>query len=184
MKEFELKAEHIKVMSELNFKTTISLIGGDRYIPTVDRKRPFGNSGITSNVLEILGRNCDDETGEYKAEDVDMAERLIIELPVALEIVMRNKTFEPGTYEVNEYSAYYNYMHIRNYKLLEKPLREIEKTIVFTDVDAEHMEKVHEVCMNVSGDDPWKVIDDLKWFTPTEFLEKVIKVFEKYKPEE
>lgn len=184
MKTFELKTEHIKMMSELNFKTTISLIGGDRYIPAVDRKRPFGNSGITSNVLEILGCECDDETGEYKADDVDMAEMLIIELPVAIEIVMHNKTFKPGMYEVNEYSAYYNYMHIRNYKLLEKPLIEAEKTTVFTDVDAEYMEKVHEVCMNVSGDDPWKVIDDLKWFAQTEFLEKVIAVFEKYKPEE
>ena len=46
------------------------------------------------------------------------------------------------------------------------------------------MERLHEVCMNVSGDNPWKVIDDLKWFARTDFLADAIAVFEKHRDEQ
>ena len=38
--------------------------------------------------------------------------------------------------------------------------------------------------MNVSGDNPWKVIDDLKWFAQTDFLADAIVVFEKHRDEQ
>lgn len=183
MRKFELKKEHIDLMSNLNFKTVVNTVYDDIYAPAIDRKRPFGNSGTTSSALEILGYSCDEE-GEYNEKDIDIAETLLVELPVALEIVMRNKTFKPGIYEVDEYSAYFNYTHVRNYKILRKPLEEIEDTCVITTDDAESMERMHEVCLNVSGDDPYKVIEDLKWFNQTRFLEEAILIFEKYKPKE
>jgi hypothetical protein len=106
---------------------------------------------------------------------------LIIELPVALQIVMQNHTFEPGEYEVGEYSsAYFNYVHIRNYHALKSPIAEIEEKYK----DCDQMERLHEVCMNVSGDNPWKVIDDLKWFARTDFLADAIAVFEKHRDEQ
>ena len=106
---------------------------------------------------------------------------LIIELPVALQIVMQNHTFEPGEYEVGEYSsAYFNYVHIRNYHALKSPIAEIEEKYK----DCDQMERLHEVCMNVSGDNPWKVIDDLKWFAQTDFLADAIAVFEKHRDEQ
>lgn len=184
MAQFELKQEHIDLISNLNFKCEVNTVYGDKYIPAIDRKRPFGNSGATSNVMEIMGWYCNEETGEYRPEDVKKAKMLLIELPVALEIVTQNRTFTPGIYEVGEYSAYFNYKHILNYYALEEPLKEVEETAVKTTDDAESMEKLHEICINVHGEDPWKVIDTLKWFTPTEFLERVIPIFEKHKPEE
>lgn len=184
MAKFELKAEHIKLISNLNFKVSVNTFYGDKYIPAIDRKRPFGNSGATHNVMEILGWYCDDETGEYRQEDESKAEMLLIELPVALEIVTHQRTFTPGMYDVDMYSAYYNYKHILNYHALRKPLKEIEETVVETTDDAEQMEKLHAICMNVGGVDPWKVIDNLKWFSETGFLERAIPIFEKYKPKE
>lgn len=152
-----------------------------RYRPAIDVKRPFGNSGPTTNVCEIMGWHCDEESGEYAAEDIEKAEMLIIELPVALQIVMQNHTFEPGEYEVGEYSsAYFNYVHIRNYHALKSPIAEIEEKYK----DCDQMERLHEVCMNVSGDNPWKVIDDLKWFAQTDFLADAIVVFEKHRDEQ
>lgn len=98
-----------------------------------------------------------------------------------LQIVMQNHTFEPGEYEVGEYSsAYFNYVHIRNYHALKSPIAEIEKKYK----DCDQMERLHEVCMNVSGDNPWKVIDDLKWFAQTDFLADAIAVFEKHRDEQ
>jgi hypothetical protein len=128
-----------------------------------------------------MGWHCDEESGEYAAEDIEKAEMLIIELPVALQIVMQNHTFEPGEYEVGEYSsAYFNYVHIRNYHALKSPIAEIEEKYK----DCDQMERLHEVCMNVSGDNPWKVIDDLKWFAQTDFLADAIAVFEKHRDEQ
>lgn len=181
MPSFKLKPEHIKIMTDLNFRISILLDSKDRYRPAIDIKRPFGNSGPTTNVCEIMGWHCDEESGEYAAEDIEKAEMLIIELPVALQIVMQNHTFEPGEYEVGEYSsAYFNYVHIRNYHALKSPIAEIEEKYK----DCDQMERLHEVCMNVSGDNPWKVIDDLKWFAQTDFLADAIAVFEKHRDEQ
>lgn len=181
MPSFELKPEHIKIMTDLNFRISILIDSKDRYRPAIDVKRPFGNSGPTTNVCEIMGWHCDEESGEYAAEDIEKAEMLIIELPVALQIVMQNHTFEPGEYEVGEYSsAYFNYVHIRNYHALKSPIAEIEEKYK----DCDQMERLHEVCMNVSGDNPWKVIDDLKWFAQTDFLADAIAVFEKHRDEQ
>lgn len=155
MPSFKLKPEHIKIMTDLNFRISILIDSKDRYRPAIDVKRPFGNSGPTTNVCEIMGWHCDEESEEYAAEDIEKAEMLIIELPVALQIVMQNHTFEPGEYEVEE-----------KYK------------------DCDQMERLHEVCMNVSGDNPWKVIDDLKWFAKTDFLADAIAVFEKHRDEQ
>lgn len=181
MLSFKLKPEHIKIMTDLNFRISILIDSKDRYRPAIDVKRPFGNSGPTTNVCEIMGWHCDEESGEYAAEDIEKAEMLIIELPVALQIVMQNHTFEPGEYEVGEYSsAYFNYVHIRNYHALKSPIAEIEEKYK----DCDQMERLHEVCMNVSGDNPWKVIDDLKWFAQTDFLADTIVVFEKHRDEQ
>ena len=95
MPSLKLKPEHIKIMTDLNFRISILIDSKDRYRPAIDIKRPFGNSGPTTNVCEIMGWHCDEESGEYAAEDIEKAEMLIIELPVALQIVMQNHTFEP-----------------------------------------------------------------------------------------
>ena len=92
-----------------------------------------------------------------------------------------NAIMQTYTYEVGEYSsAYFNYVHIRNYHALKSPIAEIEEKYK----DCDQMERLHEVCMNVSGDNPWKVIDDLKWFAQTDFLADAIVVFEKHRDEQ
>lgn len=180
MAEFTLKEEHIELIANLNFKTCANTEYGDRFIPVIDRKRPFGNSGATNSVLEVLGCCCDGK-GKYKKDDINRAEMLLIELPVALEIIVRNKTFRPGIYEVDEYAAYFNYKHMTNYQALLKPLKEIEETVVRTDIDAEKMEQMHRLCMNISGDDPYKIIDDLHFFAQDSFLEKAVLILQKHK---
>ena len=70
MPSFKLKPEHIKIMTDLNFRISILIDSKDRYRPAIDVKRPFGNSGPTTNVCEIMGWHCDEESGEYAAEDM------------------------------------------------------------------------------------------------------------------
>lgn len=44
MPSFKLKPEHIKIMTDLNFRISILIDSKDRYRPAIDVKRPFGNS--------------------------------------------------------------------------------------------------------------------------------------------
>lgn len=175
MVKFRLKEEHIKLISELNFRTATIVDSADRYRPAIDLKRPFGNSGATTNVCEIMGWHSN-EDGEYAERDIKRAEMLLVELPVALEIVVRKQTFEPGEYEVCEYGAYFNYKHMKNYHILKVALDEIEKQYNGSD----QMDNLHNLCMNVSGDNPWKIIADLQWFTQTDFTRYAISVFQKH----
>ena len=71
MPSFKLKPEHIKIMTDLNFRISILIDSKDRYRPAIDVKRPFGNSAPTTNVCEIMGWHCDEESEEYAAEDID-----------------------------------------------------------------------------------------------------------------
>ena len=73
MPSFKLKPEHIKIMTDLNFRISILIDSKDRYRPAIDVKRPFGNSGPTTNVCEIMGWHCDEESGEYAADDIERA---------------------------------------------------------------------------------------------------------------
>lgn len=45
MPSFKLKPEHIKIMTDLNFRISILIDSKYRYRPAIDVKRPFGNSG-------------------------------------------------------------------------------------------------------------------------------------------
>lgn len=45
MPSFKLKPEHIKIMTDLNFRISILIDSKDKYRPAIDVKRPFGNSG-------------------------------------------------------------------------------------------------------------------------------------------
>lgn len=175
MVKFRLKKEHIKLIKELNFRTAVVTDSSDKFRPAIDEKRPFGNSGVTSNVCEIMGWYSN-EDGEYSEKAINRAEMLLIELPVALEIVVSKHTFTPGEYEVSEYGAYFNYKHIKNYYELRAPLKEIEAEYTNTD----QINTLHELCMNVSGENPYQIIEELLDFNQTEFIAYAISVFKRH----
>lgn len=105
--KFELTAEHVKLIGELAFEVCTDAYD-DALIPGISRKRPFGNGWAIASVLDLLGCECGGDR-KYKEEDTEKARELLIELPVALEIVTQYRTFEPGVYEVSPYGAYARY---------------------------------------------------------------------------
>lgn len=167
-------------MSNLHFGTNVYPDCEDKYHPVIDDKRPFGNSDLTGDVCEIMEWQCDGESGEYTAENIEKAETLLIELPVALEIVTRNHTFEPGEYETDKYGAYFNYVLVRNYHALKNPLKELETKYG----DCGQIRMLRKICTNITGDDPWAVTDELKSFPQTDFVADTVSVFEKYRRSE
>lgn len=170
--KFELKQEHIDLISELNFKGVVSTEGGEiEYRPGIDYKRPFGNSGVTYDVLQKLGLTGDD--GNYKDADRKRAELLIIELPVALEIIVKNKTFEPGEYEVDRYGAYYLYKGRRNLHFWQDAIKIFKEMFC----DTEHLVNL---CLNHFDESPYSFIEELRRNAINNYMEKAVEVFEQY----
>lgn len=171
-KKFELKQEHIDLISELNFKGLVSVDGEEfEYRPTIDYKRPFGNSGVTYDVLQKLGLT--DDEGNYTDADQKRAEQLIIELPVALEIIVKNKTFIPGWYEVEKYSAYYTYKGYRNLHFWQDAIKKFGET--FSDT-----KYLVTLCMNCCDENPYRVLRELRECALNNYMQKAVEVFEQY----
>ena len=171
-KKFELKQEHIDLISELNFKCLVSTEGNEiEYRPAIDYKRPFGNSGVTYDVLQRLGLTDDD--GKYTDANRKRAEQLIIELPVALEIIVQNKTFVPGEYEVDEHSAYFLYKGHCNLHFWQDAIEKFKETFC----DTGHLVNL---CMNHFDENPYRFLEDLRQWATNNYMEKAVEVFEQY----
>ena len=101
VKSFELKEEHIKLLQR-------AYVGWDdrEYgAPKINPKRPFGNSGRNTILLEmakILGlETFKDMDGEDNITEEQAAylEDLWWKTDVALQIILRTRSFQPGVYE-------------------------------------------------------------------------------------
>lgn len=171
-KKFELKQEHIDLISELNFKGLVS-VEGERieYRPAIDYKRPFGNSGVTYDVLQKLG--LVNEKGEYTEANRKRAELLVIELPVALEIVVKNKTFTPGEYEVDDYGAYYLHKGKRNLHFWQDAIKIFKETFSNT-------EHLINLCINHYEENPYSFLKELEQSAVNNYMQKALEVFEQY----
>ena len=49
---FEVTSDHIKLLKRMNFRNELLL---EMNLPALDAKRPFGNSDVVADVLEIIG---------------------------------------------------------------------------------------------------------------------------------
>lgn len=101
---FELTEDHIKLLEYSNINYSPHCEHG--YIG-LDCKRPFGNSNLVddmANILEIEPVKTDDDEIHWPK---GTSERMQIifeeELPKALAIILKTKSFQPGLYECDEY---------------------------------------------------------------------------------
>lgn len=97
IEKFELKEEHIKLATNMYVSWNYCEFGA----PTIDPKRPYGNSYVLMDIAEILGLEIiQDADGEdvLSKEQSDICDKLHNEMHVVLEIILRCKTFEPGIY--------------------------------------------------------------------------------------
>lgn len=102
MKSFTVTPEHIKLIR--NF-----YVGWQRCefgAPEIDPKRPYGNSDVIGDIHEILGgKPLDyDDDEDYTDAQVDHYSKLHDETRMALQIVLRTGSFEPGTFVADDYS--------------------------------------------------------------------------------
>ncbi len=108
MSFFTVTAEHIKLMRALHFYyETDCEYGG----PSVDMKRPFGNSGrhqIVMDMAEALGipqsQIFDAGKDELIEAEAKRIEQIYKELPKAIECVFQDGSLLPGSFEAPAYT--------------------------------------------------------------------------------
>lgn len=104
MPQFTLLPEHVAIARKLHIEWQNREVGA----PCVDCKRPYGNSDHLKDIADIIGFELfEDDEGEKHFSKAQKAqcEKLHREMELALEIILRTGTFEPGEYEAPPYTS-------------------------------------------------------------------------------
>lgn len=95
-KLFELKEEHIKLLRSMCVDWDDCEFGA----PSIDCKRPYGNSHVYSDIAKILGINAiivdDEET--FSEEQIRLMNDIHRETETALQIILVTGDFKTGEY--------------------------------------------------------------------------------------
>lgn len=97
---FTVREEHIKLLRRAYVQWQDCEFGA----PEIDPKRPYGNSGVISDIAEILAikpAKCCDHEQEFSREQEETLTELHRGTEQALQILCRLGSLEPGEY-VNE----------------------------------------------------------------------------------
>jgi len=102
--KFILTDQHLKLLSRMVVGWQDCEFGA----PEIDPKRPYGNSSVIADIVEILGipqqvcPHCDEPISE-DGYDEDELQKLHEETETALQIVLSTQSFIPGKYTADEY---------------------------------------------------------------------------------
>lgn len=96
MKTFELKKEHLKLLSSMYVGWQDMESGA----PEIDPKRPYGDSNVPRSIHFILtGEDGDDLYESIETEYWKLHE----ETETALQIILATMSFQVGTYQLEGY---------------------------------------------------------------------------------
>jgi hypothetical protein len=100
---FEIKEEHLKLLSHANVRWQDCEYGA----PEIDPKRPYGNSDVEYDIMEILGDRFEGRLLEgISSNQKTRYRKLHKETQTALQIILSTRTMEAGVYErENKYSS-------------------------------------------------------------------------------
>jgi hypothetical protein len=100
MKRFEVTADHLKLLRAANVGWDSCEFGA----PSIDCKRPYGNSDVYGDLAKILGiQAADADDVRFSDEDYDRMRRLHRETATVLQIGLWLGRFETGVYESENY---------------------------------------------------------------------------------
>jgi len=92
---FTLTSEHVRLLRHFYVGWQDCETGA----PKIDPKRPYGNSDVEDDVIELLQWPMTQDADAMKAR----AFQLHRETEIALQIVLRLGSFEPGTFERSDW---------------------------------------------------------------------------------
>jgi len=101
IKEFDLTEDHIFLLRHAYVDWDDCETGA----PAINCKRPYGNSSVAEDILEMLGESWgekpvkdDDDYDEWTEDQKTRALKVHHETQYALQIILCTGKFEPGTY--------------------------------------------------------------------------------------
>lgn len=100
--QFEMRPDHLKLLRRMNVEWEDCEFGA----PSIDCKRPYGNSGVYDDIAEILGFVADpdpDADERFTPDQEAQMNRLHRETMTALQVVLDTGTFRDGTYVREKY---------------------------------------------------------------------------------
>jgi hypothetical protein len=105
-KTFTITKEHIKLLHNAR----VSWNDMEHGAPSIDPKRPYGNSSVAIDIIELLDWDSDNQLdweNDYEGGAVDKmckrAWKIHEETQTALEIILQLGEFTTGTFERNGY---------------------------------------------------------------------------------
>jgi len=96
--EFVLTENHLKLISKFYVDWDD---GGYDGAPTINEKRPYGNSDVVTDIAEILGVQIDESDESYDEHSASLL-KLHRETATALQICLWTRSFVPGTYRSSD----------------------------------------------------------------------------------
>lgn len=112
--EFRLTDVHVRLLSRLVLWFDPDTADGYYEYGSirVDQKRPYGNSSVSSDILDEMGISWGDYDGtnpyDIHKEEVD---RIHQEMGLAMSVVFESKSFEPGLYKRDRETVLTTYWH-------------------------------------------------------------------------
>lgn len=106
---FRVTEDHIKLIQNFYVRWEDSENGA----PSIDCKRPYGNSHVASDVCEILGWDMPEDYESYAYNDIcEQAEAVHKETEIALQILLCNLSISPGLYYKPEKNVSRNWKRV------------------------------------------------------------------------
>jgi hypothetical protein len=103
VKHFTLLPEHVMLLRRVYVDWNDCEYGA----PCVDAKRPYGTSSVALDIAEILGWEPEEDADEdgliLSREQTERAQELHKGTRVALQVILRTGSFEPGEFVADNY---------------------------------------------------------------------------------
>ena len=95
---FIVTEQHIKLLAHLWIKWELTAY--EHGVPCVDSKRPYGNSGILGEIIDILDLpyKYDEDLDGYSDEVESIIRQFHHETLICMQILVRNASIKPGEY--------------------------------------------------------------------------------------
>ena len=97
---FTVKIEHLKLLR----RAVVSWEDCEFGAPSIDCKRPYGNSSVYQDIAEILGITEEGED-DFSQEQFDQMQQLHLETKTVLQIMLATTQVSSGTYEADNYDT-------------------------------------------------------------------------------
>lgn len=177
---FALTENHIKLLKNLNFQTLVETEYDDLFCPSVNVKRPFGNTSILRSVCRILEVDVKTLTKEQENELWE----LVIELPVALEIVLQQETFIPGRYQVKKIRIWQEYQMRLKYLMMRDTVQRFSDMAGITLEERKLFRMIRTLCTNCTEENPYTDVLKRLEFMHMDEIPYVVKCMEILKKKE